>query len=122
MVSFLVSCSAKANVVRLQQLGHMLTPERIPPPVLAGKQCAARAHSSTQINIFCNRSLQESFSWLSRRLFHARANAGPAHWCAGVLSCYGTTSDEDKNDDDGYAAALAADAAALAVEHKEPRR
>jgi hypothetical protein len=40
--------------------------------------------------------------------------------CACVLSCYGTTSDEDEDEDDGYAVELAADAAALAVERKEP--
>ena len=113
---------------RLQLLGHVLAPEHVPPP-REGEHCRSMhwARVLTDLATVTGSSSESPSPELCPSTAPASAPALPLTpqvtrrgWpTPGMLSCYGTTSDEDA-DEDEYAAALAADAAALAMERKEP--
>ena len=127
-----LSTAAEAEA-RLRLLGHVLAPERVPPPregehcrsmhwarVLTDLATVTGSSSKSPSPELCPStapaSAPASFApALPRAGFHRRRPWPPL----GMMSCYGTTSDEDADEEEN-AAALAADAVALAMERKEP--
>ena len=105
----------------LQLLGHVLAPERVPPP-REGEHCRSMHWARVLTDLatvtgfssespspeLCPSTAPASALALPRAGFHRRRPWPPL----GMISSYGTTSDEDADEDE--------DAAALAMERKEP--